>query len=112
VLSLPWKPGAVTMPSGEVVVAVTESRARSYRDLPAAAVAALRLRAGWRSREGAVGLWLGARPLERRTFSISVWQSEDHLRRFLASPEHVAIVRRFRGRLRVRSETWTARLVS
>jgi len=107
-LSLPWKHGPVAMPEGEIVVAVTETRARRYRDLPGAALAAMRLRAGWGGREGAIGLWLGGRLLDRRTFSVSIWQSEEHLRSFLASPEHVAIVRRFRGRLRVRARTWTA----
>ena len=39
--------------------------------------------------------------------SLSIWATEDDLRRFVALPRHVAIMRRYRDRLHVRATTWT-----
>jgi putative flavoprotein involved in K+ transport len=107
-LNIPWKAGAAAPERGGVLIAATETRFGHYRDLPGAAIAALRLRRGWRALEGAVALSLSAQPLKRTTRSISVWQSEEHLLQFLRSPAHVAIVRRYRGRLSIRSAIWSS----
>jgi len=55
---------------------------------------------------GAVGLWLWSLPFERRSGSVSVWTSEEDLRRFVTLPAHVAIMRRFKKAGRLRSATW------
>jgi hypothetical protein len=36
--------------------------------------------------------------------SLSIWATEDDLRRFVALPRHVAIMRRYRDRVRVRRD--------
>jgi heme-degrading monooxygenase HmoA len=74
-----------------------------FRDMPGAGLAALRLRRAFPSTTGAIGLSLAVQPLARRTWSISAWETEEHLRRFLGSAAHIAIVRHYRTRVRVRS---------
>lgn len=76
--------------------------------VPAAARAGLRLREGWFAMQGAVGLWLWLQPMRRRSGSVSVWRTEEDLRRFVRLPLHVAIMKRFRPRGEVRSRTWEA----
>ena len=55
---------------------------------------------------GAIGVLLYADPAKKRGGSLSVWASEDDLRRFVALPRHVAIMRRYRERVSVRSAMW------
>jgi hypothetical protein len=43
-----------------------------------------------------------------RSGSVSVWTSEDDLRRFVGLPLHVDVMRRNRDRGTLRSTTWTA----
>jgi hypothetical protein len=107
-LNIPWKAGSAAAERGAVLVAATESRVGRYRDLPGAAIAALRLRRAWPTLDGAIALSLAVQPLKRTTHSISVWQSEEHLLRFLHSPAHLAIARRYRGRLSIRSAVWSS----
>jgi hypothetical protein len=66
-LNVPWKAGVAAPERGEVQIAATEARLGHYRDLPGAAIAALRLRRSWRSLDGAIALWLAAQPLKRTT---------------------------------------------
>jgi hypothetical protein len=107
-LNVPWKAGPAAPARGGVLIVATEAHVGRHRDLPGAAIAALRLRRSWPTLDGAVALSLAAQPLKRTTRSISAWQSEEHLLRFLHSPAHQAIVRRYRGRLSIRSATWSA----
>jgi hypothetical protein len=86
---------------------MTQTDFNRFRDMPAAGLAVLRLRRALLSTPGAIGLSLAVQPLARRSWSISAWESEEHLRRFLGSPEHVAIVRRFRPFVSVSSRTWS-----
>ena len=85
--------------SGPVVVSATKFTYRRLRYMPLVAFHAWRLRRAWRVRPGAVGLITGGEPFNRITYSLSAWTSEDDLRRFLGSPEHVKLVRGFRRRL-------------
>lgn len=105
---LPWRPGPAD--EGEkaaVVVSLTDFRAHRLRDLPGISWRGLRLREGWYAMPGAIGLWLWQRPLERgRGGSVSVWRSEADLRRFVALPAHVAIMREYRTLGTLKSATW------
>jgi|SRR3954453_11164730 hypothetical protein len=94
-----WKQGPAAGASGTVVVSATKFTYRRFRDMPAVIVHGWRLRRGWGARPGAVGLFTGGEPLRRVTYSLSVWTSEEDLRRFLRSPEHLEIMRRYRPRL-------------
>ncbi|MDT5236654.1 MAG: hypothetical protein QOF47_2641 [Mycobacterium sp.] len=105
-LKLRWKPGPAT--DAPAFVAATRTDFARYRDIAPAALAALRLRRAVPRSIGQIGLGLAmAPPWRKTTWSISAWSSPDELRAFLGSPEHVAVVERFRNRVRGRSETWT-----
>lgn len=103
-----WTSGPAADIDGPVLVAVTAFQADTARDLPGIFRSGLTLRRAWPRLDGAVGMWLWARPLERRCGSVSIWQGEQDLRGFVAWPAHVAIVRRYRGRGRLTSLTWQA----
>ena len=100
-LRIPWKRGPGRGPSA--IVAMTCTDFERFRDMPGAALAALRLRRAFPSTQGAIGISLAVQPLARRSWSISAWETREHLRRFLASPAHVDVVRRYRSSVRVTS---------
>ena len=95
-------------PDGSVLVSVTDFEVTDMRDRIGAWVLGLRLRRAWPSMSGAIGLWLWVKPLRRRSGSVSVWRSEEDLRRFVGWPRHVAIMRRYRGAGELTSATWWA----
>jgi heme-degrading monooxygenase HmoA len=68
----------------------------------------MRFRRGWPELPGAVGLWTWLEPRARRVGSVSVWESEADLERFVRSTEHLAIVREFRSRMSGTTKTWQA----
>jgi hypothetical protein len=104
---LPLKPGAVAFGDDAVIVSATCLRWRGLGDLVALVWPALRMRAGWPSVDGAVGLAIAVELSQRATWSLSVWRSEEALRRFLASPAHVAAMTEHRRRLSTSaSATW------
>lgn len=105
---MPWAPGPADGAGDAVIVSVTDFATASVRDMPCIGWTGLRLRQGWYAMPGAVGLWLWSLPLQRRSGSVSVWRSEENLRRFVTLPAHLAIMRRFREAGRLRSVTWRA----
>ena len=70
-------------------------------------MAGLRLRRGWARLPGAVGMWLWADPLRKRSGSVSVWADPAALRAFVGRPDHLRIVRAHRGRGTMRATSWT-----
>jgi hypothetical protein len=58
------------------------------------------------SMPGSVGFWLWVKPLRRRSGSVSVWRSDEDLRRFVGWPSHREIMRRFRAAGDVTATTW------
>lgn len=104
----PWAPGPDVNAPGAVLVAVTAFRADRARDLPGIYRAGMRLRSAWPNLTGAVGMWLWTKPLRRQCGSVSVWRDQDALRQFVAWPDHVVIMKRYRRRGRLTSTTWTA----
>jgi hypothetical protein len=105
---VPWKPGPAERGGEPVVMSVTEFRFNRFRDLPGIFRAGLAFRRSWGRRPGAIGLALYVNLMSRRLGSISAWRDEADLRRFVALPIHVAIMRRYRSRGVVRSATWRA----
>ncbi len=91
-----------------MLISLTDFRLDTARDLPGAYRAAMRLRGAWPELEGAIGLWLWAKPLQKRSGSVSVWRSEDDLSRFVRWPVHVAIMRKYRGAGTLTSTSWHA----
>jgi hypothetical protein len=103
-----WTDGPFTAEDGPVLVSVTDFHIARGRDLPVVWTEGLRLRRAWPTMTGAIGLWLWAKPLRKRSGSVSVWRSEDDLRRFVRWPRHVAIMRRYREAGELTSWTWLA----
>lgn len=98
-----WKSGPAIPLDGPVLVAVTDFTAHGYGQSVAVALAGTRLRRTWPSTPGAVGMWLWADPLRRRSGSASVWADERRLKEFTGRPDHARIVRAHRGRGELRS---------
>jgi hypothetical protein len=103
-----WTPGPAAGTAGPVLISVTDFHASRLRDLPGIYQAGLTLRRAWPHLTGAIGMWLWTELLQGRCGSVSIWQDEQALHRFVAWPDHVTIMRRYRGRGELRSTTWTA----
>ena len=103
-----WKRGPAAASSGPFLISYTEFTPHTLRDLPRIAVAALRLRRACAELEGAVGLTLYWQLFRRRGGSVSVWEDEAALRRFVALPYHVEIMCRYRTRGSLRAIDWHA----
>jgi hypothetical protein len=103
-----WTPGPAADTAGPVLVSITDFQARRLCDLPGIYQAGLTLRRGWPQLTGAIGMWLWTEPLGLRCGSVSIWQDVAALHRFVAWPDHVTIMRRYRGRGELRSTTWMA----
>ena len=92
---MPWMPGPVDPRDAPVVVSFTEFSAHYRRDLPGVAVKGARMRMGWYAMAGAVGMWLWMTAAGRGG-SISVWETEADLERFIAEvyrmTDHVRLV--------------------
>ena len=105
----PWRRGPVGGDDGPALISLTDFEAHSWRAMAGIYVGGLRFYRRWNKREGSIALTVWSRPQRKRVGSLSVWRSEEDLRRFLRSPEHVAIVRRFGRRMHnVGSTTWQA----
>jgi hypothetical protein len=103
-----WKAGPQVAVSGPVLVSFTDFKVDGFSDLPAAVRAGFALRQGWSEMPGAVGMWLWTAPLQRRCGSLSIWTDEASLRAFVKTPDHLAIVRAYRGRGAMQSQMWGA----
>jgi hypothetical protein len=100
--------GPLPRHDGPMIVSLTEFTPRHARDWPLIARDGLALTRGWWAMAGAIGVVLYGDLRHRRGGSLSLWTNEEDLRRFVALPRHVAIMRRYRDRGTVRAATWTA----
>ncbi|NUP26974.1 MAG: hypothetical protein HOQ44_09825 [Nocardia sp.] len=105
---MPWKPGPAADSTGAVFVSVTDFLATSEPDVRQIYELGLELGETWPVLQGAVGVWLWGRPAQFRGGSISVWDSEHAMRRFVRWPVHARIMRAWRGRVRVAADSWHA----
>jgi hypothetical protein len=103
----PWMPGPCQPVTRPVVVSVTEYRADHRRGLSGATLKGLRMRPAWDAMPGALGLWLWSLPAGMRGRSISVWDNEDSLERFINLPHHMGIMHRYHTRGTVCSDQWS-----
>jgi hypothetical protein len=99
-------PGPVPRTDGPVTVSLTEFTARRFRDLPGIVRDGVGLSRGWWAMPGAIGVILYLDPAKKQGGSLSVWAGADDLRRFVALPRHVAIMRRYRELVSVRAAVW------
>jgi hypothetical protein len=107
-LRIRWRSGPADGFGGPVLVSVTDFRLDAAPSLPGAYLAATRLRRAWPELQGAVGMWLWAKPLRKRSGAVSVWQSAEDLNRFVSWPVHVAIMRKYREAGRITATSWQA----
>jgi len=103
-----WVRGPAAEHDGAVVVSVTDYAPHRRRDIPVVTTTGLRLSLGWYAMPGAVGLALWSVPHRGHSGSVSVWQTEEDLRRFVGLPRHREIMGRYRDRGRLRSTSWWA----
>jgi hypothetical protein len=101
-----WTPGPARN-EGELLVTVTEFTADHLWDMPRIYQAGRRLARLWPTLDGAVGHWLWADPVRRRSGSVALWKSDQAMRDFVRLPVHRQIVRTYRSRGSVRSIAWT-----
>jgi hypothetical protein len=106
IVSAPWIAGPREGTQNPVVVSFTDFAASSQEDQQRIFEMGLKLRENWPIMHGAVGLWLWAKPEELRGGSLSVWDDQDDLRRFIRWPLHAAIMREWRDRISVLADTW------
>lgn len=105
---MPWIPGPRREIAGPVFVAVTDFRAASDADVRKIYEQGAELGRTWPVMQGAVGLRLWGKPSQLRGGSISVWESERDMRRFVRWPVHAEIVREWRGRVGIGIDSWHA----
>jgi hypothetical protein len=101
-----WWTGGPAEVGGSVFVSVTDFHLHRTGDLFRVYLAGLRLSRAWRSMNGAVGMWLWTKPLGKRSGSVSVWRSEEDLRRFVRWPRHLDLMRGYRDAGELTSTTW------
>ncbi|MBF6468505.1 hypothetical protein IU427_25555 [Nocardia beijingensis] len=102
----PWVPGAEAATTQPVIVAVTDFHYDGVETMHQAARVGLGLSRSWGTLQGAVGLWLWNAPGLIRGGSISIWDTEGNLWRFINSPVHLRIMAAWRGRGVVTSDHW------
>jgi hypothetical protein len=100
--------GPLPRGEGPIVASLTEFTPRHARDWPLIARDGLALTRGWWAMAGAIGVVLYGDVHDRCGGSLSLWATEEDLRRFVALPRHTAIMRRYRDRGTVRAAMWTA----
>ncbi|HEX3175013.1 MAG TPA: hypothetical protein VHQ43_12450 [Solirubrobacterales bacterium] len=103
-----WKRGPAADSVGPFLISYTEFTPHTMRDLPAIYFAAERLRDECSELDGAVGVTTYLQLLRRRAGSVSAWEDEAALRRFVALPFHVEIMRKYRSRGSLRAIDWQA----
>ena len=94
-----WQPGPSAGWHKPVLVSATRFTFRQHWYLPLILWHGMRLRRAWNRIPGAVGVALAADLGRRTTYSISVWESEQDLQRWLRSPDHAALMRGYRQRV-------------
>jgi hypothetical protein len=104
-----WKPGPIApSPDQPVFVSLTDFYIHHLQHAPGAWRTGLRLRRSWPRLAGAIGLWLWSEPFRLRSGSVSIWESEEALTRFVRSEIHCAIVHEYQRHMSGTSCSWIA----
>src|SRR5262245_61337637 len=102
-----WKRGPAAETGGPLLLSYTEFTPDTMRDLPRIYRAAERLRREITELEGAVGVTTYWQLFRGRGGSVSAWEDEAALRRFVSLPFHLEVMRAFRPRGSLRAIDWT-----
>jgi len=97
--TLPWttprpRPAATANPT----VMASKFQLRDRRDVPAFFVAALRIRRQMLKSPGVLGVSLIAKPLKGTFFTLSAWESREHIQAAVVGHPHVETMKRFAPR--------------
>lgn len=97
--TLPWatprpRPALVANPT----VMASKFQLRDRRDVPAFFIAALRIRRQMLNAPGVLGVSLIAKPLAGTFFTLSAWESREHLDAAVVGHPHVETMKRFAPR--------------
>lgn len=104
---LPWRHGQLPQTQGPMVVSATRFTYKSLWDLPGVYWNGLRLRRVWPRFPGSIGVSISADMARRSTYTVSLWRSEEDLKKFISHPEHLALMRAYRPRMEsVSAATW------
>jgi hypothetical protein len=103
-----WKRGPAADSDGPFLVSYTEFTPKTLRDVPRIHRTAERLRREIAELDGAIGVTTYWQLFRGRVGSLSVWEDEAALRRFVALPFHLETMRAFRDRGSLRSIEWRA----
>jgi heme-degrading monooxygenase HmoA len=96
---LPWTSSRTPEHDGEYLVLLTYLPLRRFRTLPAFFRLTLAVQRQLAGTAGLVGYTLRARPFSRRFWTLSVWDSEDALKRFVVAQPHRDTMRRLGGKM-------------
>ncbi len=103
-----WKRGPAAESDGPLLISYTEFTPHTLRDVPRIYRAAERLRREITELEGAIGVTTYWQLFRGRGGSLSAWEDEAALRRFVSLPFHLETMRAFRARGSLRAIEWTA----
>lgn len=101
-----WRSGPAAETDGPVLVSATEFTFDRARDVPGIILTGMRLRRLLSEMHGAVGVTLYSQLRNRRIGSMSVWENEADLHRFVVHPKHLPVMRKYRTRGTLRAATW------
>jgi hypothetical protein len=95
--TLPWSEFAVAEPERSYTAMVSYLPVESFRTVPRFLWYVLQILNQLRHATGLIGYTLQARIFSKRFFTLSVWESEEALRRFVEQEPHRGIVRDLAG---------------
>ena len=107
-ITMRWKPGPAAHAAGPYMFSLTQFTPAKGTDVPAIWLAGTSLGDQLVRLDGAVGVTTYIRPgRDRQVGSLSVWSDPSGLEVFMALPDHIEIMNKYRPRgLPVRSATW------
>jgi quinol monooxygenase YgiN len=102
--TLPWTTTESTVeaagdPERDAVVLGSRLELRSLRHVPGFLGAAMKLRKQVLATPGALGVSLIAQPAHKTFWTLSAWVDQTALDAFVATPAHVAVMRRYHERM-------------
>jgi heme-degrading monooxygenase HmoA len=97
--AIPWKSFAPSDSGAEYVALVSSLPLKSYGAMPAFFRFSKQIGVQLKTAKGLIGYSLLARPLTKRFWTLSVWESEEALRNFVHSPPHVTVMAEIRPRM-------------
>jgi heme-degrading monooxygenase HmoA len=106
--ALPWTSIRPAPAAGDVVVLASRLELPALRLVPGFMRRAMGVHRATKTADGAIGAALLAQPAKKVFWTLSAWEDEAALRRFVAHPVHRAVMQRYRGKLRHTTfTTWT-----